>query len=344
MTSINAVRFDEYSGILICDEQRSWNDDKIKIFSSDKIKPVTPERVQREQGVAVCYGNTGTSSVGDELKFTIKKRISQEYEKLVEKLDEIPEHFKTMEELAQLAFETQIQMKREHINETFMGRYGFNTNDFINGFYKKDGDKIEIKDKEIVNAVHDSLYWKDRSGEMTPIFLNAGIFAGYEPKEGFRIFGLSLIEFSCEPVQEIFLCDGSGRDQTSVVFTEYTSSKILPERRGNIDRVEGLITAIKAVNKASWHNIGVGGYYNIIYIDGRKPNMEKLVEISDHRSKLAAEMVLSMTSDFISCKDTSSLIEELIYNGGTFDDVHEKFMQKVKEPKKVKKFLRGYRV
>ena len=78
MTSINALRFDEYSGILICDEQRSWNDDKIKIFSSDKIKPVTPERVLKEQGIAVCYGNTGTSSVGDELKFTIQKRISQE--------------------------------------------------------------------------------------------------------------------------------------------------------------------------------------------------------------------------------------------------------------------------
>jgi hypothetical protein len=344
MTSINAVRFDENSGILICDEQRSWNDEKLKIFSSDKIKPVTPERVQKEQGVAVCYGNTGTSSVGDELKFTIKKRIGQEYEKLIEKLDEVPTHFKTVEELAHLAFETQIQMKREHIDETITGRYGFNTNDFIAGFYQKDSDKIEIKDKDLINSIHDSLHWKDRVGEMTPIFLNAGIFAGYEPKEGFRIFSLSLIEFSCEPVQEIFVADGSGKDQCSVVFAEYTSSKTLPERRGTIDRVEGLIAALKAVNKASWHNIGVGGYYNIIYIDGKKPNMEKLMEISDHRSKLAAEIVKAMTNHFINYSDAAHLIDELIYKGGTFEDMHEKFMGKVKDPKKVKKLLRGYRV
>jgi len=344
MTSINAVRFDEYSGILICDEQRSWNDDKIKIFSSDKIKPVTPERVQKEQGIAVCYGNTGTSSVGDELKFTIQKRIAQEYDKLIEKLDEVPEHFMTVEQLAQIAFETQIQMKREHIDETFMGRYGINTNDFIAGYYQKGSEKIEIKDKDIINTVHDNLQWKDRKGEMTPVFLNAGIFAGYEPREGFRIFSLSLIDFSCEPVQEIFLADGSGRDQCTIVFSEYASSKILPERRGNIDRVEGLITAIKGVNKASWHNIGVGGYYNIIYIDGRRPNLERLVEISDHRSKLAAEIVLSMTSHLISYSDTAALVEELIYGGGSFEEVHEKFMKKVKDQKKVKKLLRGYRV
>jgi hypothetical protein len=344
MTSINAVRFDEYSGILICDEQRSWNDDKIKIFSSDKIKPVTPERVQREQGIAVCYGNTGTSSVGDELKFTIKKRIGQEYEKLVDKLEEIPKHFKTIEELAQIAFDTQIQMKREHIDETFLGRYGFNSYDFIAGSYEKEKERIEIKDKDIVNSVHDSLLWKNRTGEMTAIFLNAGIFAGYEPKEGFGIYSLSLIDFSSEPVQEIFLADGSGKDQCTVVFAEYASSKILPERRTNIDRVEGLITAIKAVNKASWHNIGVGGYYNIILIDGRKPNMERLVEISDHRSKLAAEIVLSHTNEFISYADTASLIEQMIYGSETFEDTHEKFMKKVKDPKKLKRFLRGYRL
>ena len=85
-------------------------------------------------------------------------------------------------------------------------------------------------------------------------------------------------------------------------------------------------------------------YYNIIYIDGRKPNMERMVEISDHRSKLAAEIVLALESQFISFSDTTQLIEELIYGGKTFDDIHEKFMSKVSDPKKIKKLLRGYRV
>ena len=99
MTSINAIRFDKYSGALVCDEQRGWNPENMIINAADKIKSVVPDDVVESTGMVACYGNTGTSTIGDELKFNIRKRVRQEYDKLLKKTGEPPTELATMEEL-----------------------------------------------------------------------------------------------------------------------------------------------------------------------------------------------------------------------------------------------------
>src|SRR4030042_3145446 len=116
-------------------------------------------------------------------------------------------------------------MKRTHIDETLIGRYGFNSNDFCRGFYTKNGEKYEINDTDIIGKVEEMMTWKKRGEESKPIFLNAGIIAGFAPREGFQIYHMSLIEFFCEPVETIFLADGSGRDTCNIIMAEYIRSK-----------------------------------------------------------------------------------------------------------------------
>lgn len=344
MTSINAVKFNQYHGVLICDEQRGWNEENLKVYAVEKIKRAVPIKIQQRYRLAACYGNTGTSSIGDELRWLIPKRLGEELQRRVEKLGKYPEVFMTIEELAYFAFNIQCQMKHRRVDETLVGKFGFTTSDFIRGSYEKEGKKYEIKEDTVIRAADEHITWKSRGEDGKAVHLNAGIIAGFEPKEGFRIFHLSLFEHICEPVQELYLSDGSGRDMCAPYFTEYFNAKSIPERRGDIDPVEGLITAISAVNKAVLHNVGVGGYFNIILIDGRIPDNEKIMwQIADHRSKLASNIVSAYNAGFISTEVARKAIEDIFYQQKPFSEVYQFFFNNTKDKKELSRFLRGYK-
>ncbi|MCD4654135.1 hypothetical protein K8T06_09380 [bacterium] len=342
MTSINAIRFDRYSGAMVCDEQRGWNSESMIINSADKIKFIIPENIMETTGLAAGYGNTGTSSIGDELKFNIKKRVQTEYDTKKKKLGFEPTDFTTMEELARWAFEVLTELKRGHINQTVEGRYGFSVNDFCRGYYKNNGKQIDIKDKETITAIHNTITWKGRTGEMTSVFLNAGIIAGFDPKLGFQIYTLSMIEFGYWPVQEIFLTDGSGRDMASLQMTEFSNRKTMPERRGAIDHVEGLFAMINAVNNACRHDIGCEGYLNIMIFDGKKPNHERLIQINDDRAKLAAEIVRCHEVNYIPKIKAMEFIEALIYGGASWAEIDKAFWAESSNSDEMFDFLRNY--
>ena len=344
MTSINAIRFDEYSGMTVCDEERGWNEEGMKIHCSEKIKPIIDPIVQKESGLVAAYGNTGTSSIGDELKFNIRKRITEKYRAKKEELKKIPRPFMTIEEIAHLTYDTIVDMKRKHIDEQLLGRYNFTANDFIQGFYVKDGQRYDISQKEIIDDVEECLTWGKRGADVRSVFLNAGVIAGFEPSAGFRIFHVSMIDYTCEPVQAFFLAEGSGLDQCNLVLGEYASGKTLPERQGAIDRAEAAHAIISAVNQASMHNLGVSGYLSIILFDGRaESHAERMTEINDDRGKLASEIVWAHRWEQLSFDNSCRLLDRLLFEGGAFKEVHELLMKKARSPKKLRRLLRGYK-
>ena len=344
MTSINAMKFNDKQGILICDETRGWNPEAMKMQTSDKIKRVVEPHITAETRFIAFYGNTGTSSIGDELKFMIKKNVSEKYDKAKQvHLGELQD-FMTIADLAHMTFNIQAGMKQEHIDETLLGRYGFTAKDFIAGAYTREGKKIDIKADELIDTISKDLIWEGRKGETTPIFLNAGIVAGYEPKEGFRIFHSDLITFTCQPVQEFFLADGSGRDMCTVVFTEYANKKTVPEKRGNIDPLEGIYIAIKAVNAAARHDLGVSGQFSIMYIDGNQKDTSKLLtELSDMRVKLLSELIEAHNFDVIAKDVAYEAIENVFFKHKSFQETYETAKQKIADFKQFSRFVRGYK-
>lgn len=342
MTTINAIRFDEFSGAMVCDEQRGWNPENMIINSADKMKSVIPADIMKETGVSAVYGNTGTSSIGDELKFNILKRVVSEYSLRKKQINFNPADFTDMDELAQWAFQAQTELKRGHINQTIEGRYGYSVNDFCRGTYTRDGKTIDITDKAAIDDIHSAITWKGRTGEMTSVFLNAGIIAGYDPKKGFRIYTLSMIEFGYWPVQEIFLTDGSGRDMASLKMTEFSNRKTMPERRGAINQLEGVFEMINAVNTACTHDIGCEGYLNIMIIDGKKPAKDRLIQINDDRSKLATEIVRCHDARFLDKFKAMEMVEALVFGGAGWEDIDSQFWKESKNPDEMFAFLRNY--
>jgi len=342
MTAINALRFDEKSGILVCDEQRTWNDEELKVDSCDKIRPVVAPDVVTATRMAACYGNTGSSSLGDEWAVNMHKTISHKY--AAWKDSKKSKDFLSVEEVAQLAFEEQMKLKHDHIDQQLKGKFGFTANDFIRGSYDKDGKTIQIKDKKIIDQIPEYLTWAGRSKPVEGVFLNAGIIAGYSPVDGFRIFLLSLIDPTCEPVSEIYLAEGSGLDICDHLYTDFANACSIPERRGQIDRGIGTLKMLEGLNYAIDLCAGVGGYIKLVYINGHAKNPADIVrEYADYRSKLASEIAVAYTRRMLDEKTAVALINDILYLEKPFKQVNEKLLKSVTDANAFVKTLRGYR-
>ena len=344
MTSINALRFNDYSGIMICDEQRSWNPEDMKIFVSDKIKPVIPQEIIDEMGLVAAYGNTGTSTIGDEIKFTISRRLHEEYKNLKEKNDgKIPEKFKTMEDLSDLVYSIITGMKHNHISQQMKGLYGFDCNDYVAGSYEKNGKKIELKDKEILEDCQKFMTWKGSIPDTKSVFMNAGVLAGYDDNTGFRIFQFSIWKMFKEEVDIAYAAGGSGSDMMQFYLSEFLAGKSPHERRGNIDPLEGALTMVKALNIACERNFGVGGYYNIILFNGKNPKNKRMIEINDHRARLASEIGMAHHNELISFDTARELTGKLLFEGCSFEEVNNLLFKNCKDEKELLHVLRGYK-
>lgn len=346
MTVINAIKFDKHTGAMCCDEQTTIGDVR-RMMSSDKIQKIVPSNIRKSVKLEVLYGGTGTTAIGDEIRKGMKSRIIKEYEMLKNKTRERIDHVKTIDEIAQIGFEEMMKVKHRHVNDIIKGYFSFESKDFNQGFYNNSEDKkIEIVQKDVKEKVFGLINWKDAE-EADGIFLNAAIVCGFDESGEVKIFKLNMkTDMTIDLVPSIFETVGSGSDASQIIFAAYSGVKTLDERRNKIDRVEGIIQLIRATNAAARFNMGVGGYFNIIYLDGTKDApAERLVEIMDSRAKLASELVQAYYSNFISDSNAYQIIDELIYvRKKPFKDMNTAFLKASKNKAKMERFLRGYKV
>lgn len=305
MTTINAIRFNSLSGAMACDEQRHWNEERLKIFAADKILSVTPPEITDRYGVAAAYGNTGTSGIGDELRLTIARKIREKFDILSFRGTENPEKFLDMDEIAALTFETITEVKHLHVNDSLSARFGVNTANLVSG-RSKGG---EIRNRDLEKRILDEIERDEGHESPSPIFGNLGILAGTDPELGFRIYLYSMREHFWEPVSDGFTCQGSGGDAASRSLLEFFSSR----PKGDIDRVDGLLALYAALNDASHFNLGVDGYFNLLLFDGAAENREILRQVNDHRSKLCSEVVTLWKQRFLLEPEARRIVDDLFY-------------------------------
>jgi len=345
MTVINAIRFDHHSGAMSCDEQTTVGE-KRKVFGSDKIKSVIPPEFTKKTGIVAAYGGTGTSAVGEEIRFRITNKLrdlAQDEELFQERWPETPHP--TLWDIAALTFEEAIDMKRTRIDEFLTGKYGFTTNDYIQGFFMDRNKRVDIKQEEVLRRTFDYISFKNTPAAVESIYRNKGIISGWDQHLGFQIYVISLSENSLEPISALYHSVGSGSDTASIFLASFSRQKTIRERRSRINPVEGMAHLIAATNAASLYNMGVGGYFNIVLFDGnQKDPAKRLIEISDHRSKLASEIVSASSAGLISDEMTMSFIDRLIFQGEPFNDINEELWQVCSDTTKLDHLLRGYKI
>ncbi len=340
MTSINAIRFNEFSGAMICDEQRHWNDERLKSLTAEKIRLVVDPRITAGIRLAAAYGNTGTSTIGEEIRHTIRAKVDGKYGAFEEaRGGRAPSMF----ELAELAFDTISEIKHRHVDEQLRGRFGFDTLDFAKGSYSSGGAKVEISQKDVIEAADDMISWKNKGKETRSVFGNAGILAGYSPEDGFRIFQFSMSQGFWRPSASFFLALGSGSDSADFSFMSWARALTVDERRGGLDPSEAMLAAVTAVNEARANNLGVDGYYKIILFDGsKKKGAEICREISDHRSRLLSEAAAARSEGLLTGKAALGLFDGVLFGGMTFEKALASLWENAPAGGKLGRFLRGY--
>jgi hypothetical protein len=147
-----------------------------------------------------------------------------------------------------------------------------------------------------------------------------------------------------EEVHEIFLAQGSGRDTTDLAYAHFADTKTVRERRGEVDRVEGLVTMLRGVDMAFRLTAGVSGYIKIIYFNAKEKDPSKrYVEIFDMRSKLAAEIVAAGREGHLVDEDVHELVGGLIFEGRPFAEVNAELFAKSRcGEEALFRFLRGW--
>ena len=245
--------------------------------------------------------------------------------------------------LAQLGFQVMIDIKTKCIDEGLRSTFQFTAQDLIKGSFTREGKEIEIKDKEAVDTAVKWLTWGGRPEDVTSVFLNSGVIAGYHPDEGFRIFHLNMIDPMMEPVQELFLAEGSGLDITDLMWTQFANTRTIPERRQYVDRVEGTLAMFEGLVAASEVSAGVGGYFKLIYMDGSIPEPANRIKvIADRRSQLAAEITRAYQARFFSKATAMELLDKLLFLDLPFLRVHQEFFAAAGDVDRLDRFLRGY--
>ncbi len=346
MTSINALRLDRDSGLLVCDEARYWNPEWMIFYTPEKIRSIIREDITRNQGIVLFMGQTGTSSIGDEWIQESRREIAGRYDAFLQQQGNTSDKkFMHLKELADLVFEVITRIKHTHVDDFLKGKFGFSGAELISGKYSRGGADITVSDEELVSDVIKYMTFKGSPEEVKGIYGNSQILAGYHPDEGFRIFYMTEKWPICEEVQEFFTAQGSGRDTTDIVFSRFADTRSLRMRkhRDPIPRAEALFVMLQGLNTACNQTAGVGGYPKIIYINGKQPDPGQwITEICDHRSRLAAEITAAATENMISKETAIQLLERLIFKGEPFGEINQALFRAVGDPLDLFRFLRGW--
>jgi len=267
------------------------------------------------------------------------------YQKEIDKHGRKPDKFMNIEEMMSLCFDIVVEIKNRRLSEKIKGTYNFTVPEFIRGKYERKGESYEIKDKDVIREIVDQMIWRNQAEDVGYIFLNAGLLAGYDDELGFQIYHFDLRDGYWHRVQNCYMAEGSGRHSVDPAVYGFAEKWLIEERRGHIDPVEGSIALIHGVNSASDHEIGVGGYYNIILIDGREKDYSKrLREINDDRSLLANHIVRALDNNFLTYKQTHNLIRRLLFEDATFEDLYTELWKTAREPDQLSRILRGYKI
>lgn len=342
MTVISAMRFDSYQGAMVCDEQTTFNDNRYA-FLSDKIKSLIPEDVSQSFNLYAAYGGSGTQSVAAEVVKKTHREISRCYvDANFTPQKKFP--FKTVEDIARFSMKKLLEVKHTHLNDKLYANFHFTLDDFNQGFYEADDERYEIKQDSIISKASEYITWKDYNEDVDSIFKNRAIIAGFDEENGFEIYSLSLMENECFFCGGLYESIGSGSDIASLILNEFINTKVLSARRKQIDPVEGMIELIRATNASARSNYGVGGYFNLLLINGREEPEKRYREIMDHNARLASEIVFAREYDLISQKCAMELIHMLLFEDKSFKTVEEEFCRKAKDLKKLTLLLRGYKI
>ncbi len=139
---------------------------------------------------------------------------------------------------------------------------------------------------------------------------------------------------------------GAGSTTTSLAFRDMINSLSLDVRRNGVDKVFGLVELIRITNQAAIKNSEIGGYYDIIYIDGSAGNHSgRFLEITGDKSQFLKELIGAYENHLISKDFCFQLTDKIVFQNTVFDlsEAENTLFGNTTDPFRLEMFMRGYK-
>jgi len=339
MTSINAIRINNDTGILLCDEASYWNEEWMIIYTPDKIQSVMNSDLLERHRTALFIGMAGSSLMGEHVMDGMTQLINS-YEEKLNRAPAMANKLLSLKHLAQQAFSIATSVKATFLNDFFVSQFGFSIPELITGSYERSGKKIDIKDEDIQKEALKYLTFEGQPADVSHIFKNTLLLAGYSPSEGFRMYFMSTSTPVCEEVAELYVTGGSGTDTTDLVYSQYAAQVPVSCRREGVDIIDATITAFSGLGAAFRLTAGVAPYPNFIVVDGSSPKIFR--KVFDCRSQLVSEAVAAFKAGLLTRKAVREIVQEMLFKDSPFPKGQEMLFKKARNRRELDLFLRGF--
>jgi len=379
MAIVNALRFDEYSGAIISDEE-SWRLRRRRTFFCDNIHSLVTPEISDALHIEAVYGGIGTPAIHYEtvtktqqkLMDLFRRRNEPEIKKQLAPLERttnrnkdiscslkhnaelsnglrspenLPLLYRTTSDISKIALENLQKTIRRRVDDRLRFLYGFTSEDLNRGYFELQGEKIDIKQENVKNKALEIATLKDKSEMARFEVENHACLIGYDKRHGFTAYCLKGEISVSSFISGGFESLGTGKYAGGQAFAEFLNKKFLAERTKGFNHVEGMIELIYSAIQCALYFSQVGGYFSIVYIDGRgKDHQSRYKEIFHHRAKLATEIVHSYKTGYLPRNITYQLINDLIFEDANEDKIESRFFKAVKDRKKLEYFLRAYKL
>ncbi|HPZ09800.1 MAG TPA: hypothetical protein PL110_17005 [Candidatus Eremiobacteraeota bacterium] len=338
MSVVCALKFNNRQGAIISDEEY-WLQRRRKIHFCDYLEPILKEEISDELGMAIIYGGVGTPTFSYDVRKRASSALKARYREKKIKA------FETVEDVARIVFNVLQDCFKKRIDTKLKSLYGFTRDDLTKGFFELSGKKYEINQESIKKKAIELATVPPKGSPLDNYLDHEGVLLGYDRKTGISCYAFSLQEPVLYLTSGPFEIRGKGKDVGQISMANYMNKKTMNERRSGFDIIEGTIELIKAAHEAAIHNHEVGGYFNIIYIDGEKKTYsERVREIRDHEAKIATEVVIGNKYGELDSEITYNLIEKIVLKGAKFEEIEEEMFAHTRDRQILDFILRGYKV
>jgi hypothetical protein len=342
MAVVCALRFGEHAGA-ICADEAYWFLRRRKSFFTEHLHPLLDDEAAEDLGMAVVYGGTGLPSFHYEAACRVRKRVRELLAKRAE--EKARAQLAGVEAISRLALNELHGVIGRRVNDALKFMYGFTRDEFIQGYFERDGKRYEIAQESVKKTAKSWISSKDPHPLAKPIHKNFAVIVGYDPQLGFQAFHVNGEKAILATVSGGFEAIGPGKYASAQEFARFWNHKTVSQRRGELNRVEGLAVLIAAAQRAGEYYHEAGGHLQIMLIDGKKPtHAERLRELADHRAKLAGELVTAWEWGEIGKADCYELLDGLAFQGAELDEVEEALFARAKDAQRLERIFRGYKV
>jgi len=314
MTVISAMKFNDFEGAMVADEQSSGGGRKYDL--AEKIHEFSCPTSK------LIVGGSGTADL-------LYDSILQFTQTFPEKQDKVQNADNFVQFLAHIF----TQVTHSHVDGILRSRSGHSWLEFQQGYIITEngkepmGERLQAEYEKLKNEL-----WSPES------FLNSSFLALASDVSGIEIYSVSLGSTKPMPVARPYAVIGSGSDMADRELMGFFQPMTREERK-NITPVEGIKALLQATYQASTGNIGVGGSPNIYLLNAEG----KISNPSENSSILANEIVKGNHKGFLSNEYTSAALDNLLFKGQDFKIAEKSMWDAVKDKTAFGLMLRNYK-